>query len=339
MDKGSPDNQILFALVHLYLKRDGISKAKTYVDAAGRTGADIAHLNDLLARFDDSVRGREAQELYAKAREAAERKDWRVAKDLVSRLFREYAGTDFVKGNKEKIRSLLGKPSRWPRNMKGLAFIWRAGMKPSRKWQKRRVPTFPVIGRGEARLDTDGSMLLADGAFISPAAGNHIFEQCVRRNELTIEAVLKPANLRQSGPARIVSLSVDGSSRNFTLGQQGSSLVLRLRTSISGTDRNGHELSLCRISDEKPFHVIVSYRPGQLLTFLNGEKVLETDRVTGDFEVWTHNHTFILGDEYKVDRDWEGTLWVAAIYGRALDEEEAQGNYEALKAKAFGDED
>jgi hypothetical protein len=56
-------------------------------------------------------------------------------------------------------------------------------------------------------------------------------------NALTIEAWVKPANLTQSGPARIVTLSRDTAERNLTLGQDGAAYQARLRT--TRTSQNG----------------------------------------------------------------------------------------------------
>ncbi len=54
---------------------------------------------------------------------------------------------------------------------------------------------------------------------------------------MTIEAWVKPANTTQSGPARIVTLSRDPGSRNFTLGQKAGAYEVRFRT--TSTSANG----------------------------------------------------------------------------------------------------
>jgi hypothetical protein len=54
---------------------------------------------------------------------------------------------------------------------------------------------------------------------------------------ITIEAWVKPANTTQSGPARIVTVSRDTGSRNFTLGQKAGAYEVRFRT--TSTSPNG----------------------------------------------------------------------------------------------------
>jgi len=58
-----------------------------------------------------------------------------------------------------------------------------------------------------------------------------------KSGELTLEAWVAPANLTQSGPARIVTLSRDTGQRNFTLGQEGGAYEVRFRT--TSTSGNG----------------------------------------------------------------------------------------------------
>jgi len=58
-----------------------------------------------------------------------------------------------------------------------------------------------------------------------------------KSGEITIEAWIKPANITQAGPARIVTVSKDPGSRNFTLGQKSGAYEVRFRT--TSTTANG----------------------------------------------------------------------------------------------------
>lgn len=64
-----------------------------------------------------------------------------------------------------------------------------------------------------------------------------ITEAIRKSGAITIEAWIKPANTTQGGPARIVTVSRDPGSRNFTLGQKGSAYEVRFRT--TSTSANG----------------------------------------------------------------------------------------------------
>jgi hypothetical protein len=63
-----------------------------------------------------------------------------------------------------------------------------------------------------------------------------LYDTLVQRNQFTLLVSLRPSNLEQAGPARIVTYSRDAASRNFTLGQIRNTLTFRLRTPASGTN-------------------------------------------------------------------------------------------------------
>lgn len=180
-------------------------------------------------------------------------------------------------------------------------FSWRAGQ--------------PLDGerRGRARFGDDGLELTRGSFVVGADAAENMTRACRESNELTIDAVFTPTSDEARGPARILSLSSDTGSRNFTLGQEADRLVLRLRT--TETDENGTnpEVSLTRLVPGKRHHVVVTYRPGKLVCHLNGEQVLETGAVEGTFANWTEQR-FVLGDELTGDRDWPGTLARFAVY-------------------------
>ena len=80
----------------------------------------------------------------------------------------------------------------------------------------------PVFSRGDRRIEIpdEASRAFADAA--------------MRENSFTVIARVTIADIAQDGPARIVSFSADRFHRNFDLGQQGRSVVLRVRTPVSG---------------------------------------------------------------------------------------------------------
>ena len=92
--------------------------------------------------------------------------------------------------------------------------------------------------------------------------------------QLTVEAWVQPANLKQEGPARIVMISKDTSNRNFTLGQEGHRFDIRLRT--SKTSRNGLPslATPAKSVTTKLSHLAYSReRSGKVRFFVNGKQV------------------------------------------------------------------
>lgn len=86
------------------------------------------------------------------------------------------------------------------------------------------------------RIDVNSPVSLGDGpGFLIPHAVSRQFaEMAMRHNAFSIRAQIESADLAQQGPARIVSFSADPFHRNFDLGQQGRTLVFRVRTAVTG---------------------------------------------------------------------------------------------------------
>lgn len=81
-----------------------------------------------------------------------------------------------------------------------------------------------------------------------------------RTSEFTIGLELRTGDLDQSGPARILSISDGLFRRNLTIGQDGSMLVLRIRTPLTGPDGTDPELTVPEFfSDREVHHVLVRY--------------------------------------------------------------------------------
>ncbi len=150
-------------------------------------------------------------------------------------------------------------------------------------------------------------------------------------HELTIEAWLKrAANVAANqSPANIVTLSLDTSRRNFTLGQTNQNrLHMRVRT--TATDNNGSQSAQERSSVADICHVVFTRdQAGKVNFYLNGADSTNRPLVSGSFDNWDANCRFALANELSGDRPWLGELYLVAIYSRALSKEEVQRNYGA----------
>ena len=90
----------------------------------------------------------------------------------------------------------------------------------------------------------------------SSSAASKVIESISKTQQITIEAWVKPANLTQTGPARIVSVSRDTGQRNLTLGQKGTEFEVRFRT--TETSANGEPALSTAGSDEASRHISAS---------------------------------------------------------------------------------
>jgi Concanavalin A-like lectin/glucanases superfamily len=162
----------------------------------------------------------------------------------------------------------------------------------------------------------------------SPAAASKITEVFQNANGITVEAWIQPDGLGQNGPARIVSLSADRLSRNFTLGQENSELDFRLRTTTA-TNLNGEpsvRSGLATLTTDLTHVVYVRNASGHARFVLNGVEE-GTGEVPGEFSNWDSTYRFVLANEFVDDRNWRGLMYLVAVYARALTQTEVATNY------------
>ncbi len=223
----------------------------------------------------------------------------------------------------------VGPQEKWPGDMAGLVFLWESANTTNQIEDKENDVSRAcrIEARDQARFGRHGEMLLSGGAAAALDTDQALLEACQKSNQISIEAVLTPANVSQEGPARIVTFSSDPTHRNFTLGQEKNKLVLRLRTPRTGDNGTNPQTTICELEAGKTYHVIASYFPGKLLCYVNGEKVLDTDTVQGDLSNWAKDQHLLFGDEHDRGRDWHGRLEGVAIYSRFISPDEAAMKY------------
>lgn len=228
-----------------------------------------------------------------------------------------------------RIVALKGK---WPGTTDSLAFAWDRTLTPEKMLTSIAVPfALTLETREKASLAKDGSLQLEGGAFLLTGAEDTLMVPVAK--ELSIELVLTPGRPKQSGPARILSFSSDGYSRNFTIGQEADQLLFRLRTTRTGDNGMNPQTTLGPLPDSGRTHLVVSYRPGELACWINGRQSVSTDQVQGDFSNWDRRHHLLLGDEWDggTTRKWHGRIERFSIYTRAMAESEVQQRFKMAK--------
>jgi len=174
-------------------------------------------------------------------------------------------------------------------------------------------------------LSLDASTIVA-----SDDPATKIVAACQTSNELTIEAWVKPTNTTQGGgsPPRIVTLSANPSAPNFSLHQDETDYLIRLRT--TGTDQNGMPTLTGGGATTDLSHVIFTRDAGGGdRIYVNSIEVVNRSSISGDFSNWDDTMHFALGNEFEEDRTWLGEYHLIAIYNRALSQAEVNQNYEA----------
>ena len=85
-------------------------------------------------------------------------------------------------------------------------------------------------------------------------------EALMQSGKFTLSVVVQTGDTSQTGPGRIISLSVDPLHRNLTLGQEGPDLVFRLRTPFTGLNGSNPALIVPGVfSEVEKRHIVVTY--------------------------------------------------------------------------------
>ncbi|MFL3665854.1 MAG: DUF1592 domain-containing protein [Verrucomicrobiota bacterium] len=188
------------------------------------------------------------------------------------------------------------------------------------------------VRRTKGTLEVRGKTLICSD---KPAA--KVFNAVRRSGEITIEAWVHPANANQDGPARIVTLSGGSSERNFTLGQEGDKVGVRLRTTKTSGNGIPSLNSPGRSLAPRLTHIVYTRNRGGLARlFLNGKQQAEK-RVSGAMANWNGKYRLALANELSSDRPWLGTFHLVAIYSRDLLVAEVAQHFKAgVNARSTG---
>ena len=190
--------------------------------------------------------------------------------------------------------------------------------------------------KDESRVSwTEEGLLIKQPVLISSERpATKIIKACRQSNEITLEAWIRPANVIQDGPARIVGIS-SKTQRNVTLGQglhgnrPADLYMARLRTTQTSTNGLPAVVSPPGTATSNLTHVVyVRSKNNRAILYINGQDRGILD-VGGDFSNWDETMPLLIGDEVSEDRPWLGLLHLCAVYSRALAPAEVLHNYEA----------
>jgi Concanavalin A-like lectin/glucanases superfamily len=181
-----------------------------------------------------------------------------------------------------------------------------------------RLPMEAVDG-AVIPLEDDVGVLLAGGAYLRSAApATNLSKALMDAGDFSVEVILRPGNLTQNGPARIVSISQDPGLRNFTIGQEGAGVHVRLRT--TKTDGQGQpELQVPNVLTGEGQHILFVRRGEDHVLYVDGKEAGRL-AVGGDLSNWDLSMPLVYGNEATGNRDWEGEMFGVLFFNRALSE-------------------
>jgi hypothetical protein len=164
---------------------------------------------------------------------------------------------------------------------------------------------------------TPGSLtILRPTLLTTRAAPDKLIKAIKRSGEATISAWITPRDFKQSGPARIVTISRDSSNRNITLGQDKATFDARFRTDRTGNNGTP-SLSAGKLLTKRTHVVFTRSKDGRGSLYLNG-RLAKGHSFPGHPNNWDSSYRLALGNELSGDRPWLGTYHKVAIYDQAL---------------------
>jgi VanZ family protein len=139
-------------------------------------------------------------------------------------------------------------------------------------YQDRTGKIPKLVPSGQLTNIVDGKgVALGSNYWLKTGTPAKLLSESIRKNsQFTIITKIATADTTQTGPARIISLSSGILHRNFTLGQQGTNLDLRLRTLITGENGTDIKLSIPGIFTTTNSHyIMITYSQGNLKVYID----------------------------------------------------------------------
>lgn len=168
-----------------------------------------------------------------------------------------------------------------------------------RSYQDRtgQLPELLSIGQSPDK-DEKGVALSSNHWLKTREPVTFLSERIRETSQFTIITTVATADTDQIGPARIISLSGDSLHRNFTLGQQGSDLDLRIRTPMTGANGADTKLSIPGIfADTNPHQIVITYSGATIQLYVdksqNAYSLNLLELVPKDQKIFYYALTFI----------------------------------------------
>ena len=129
-----------------------------------------------------------------------------------------------------------------------------------------------LIWNGQAERGQGRGMLLGPENWLETAGpAAYVTQRIARTSQFTLGVTMAPEEIYQTGPARLVSVSVDPFRRNLTLGHEGRSLVVRLRTPETGENGMNPELTVPEIFNTRDIrNLMITYDGSTLSVYVDG---------------------------------------------------------------------
>lgn len=174
---------------------------------------------------------------------------------------------------------------------------------------------------------------LANDAWLDGTPAPALIRTLAASGEFSVELVIQPANLIQEGPARIFVIGLTQRAANLMIGQSGSRLELRVRTSATNPDgTRPHLVSEDGVLTGGLQHLVFVRRGTLQVLYVDGKQCCAIE-VPGQL-MWDPDYPLCVGNDHRGGFPWNGSCERLVLAGRAWTDEEAAARYRAWAAEA-----
>ncbi len=181
---------------------------------------------------------------------------------------------------------------------------------------------------GEVSYSQSGQRLhLHEESWLESGSAAPLNDALVSAGALTIEMVLRPSNLTQEGPAQMFGIGVTALSANVSIGQSGSRVEVRLRTSATNPDgTRPHLVSGDGVLTGRWQHLVFVRRGSHHQLFVDGVRCAQAE-VSGDLSAWNASYPMCVGNVHRGGFPWSGTMGRIVLAAHAWSDEAIQEAY------------
>jgi hypothetical protein len=229
----------------------------------------------------------------------------------------------------------------WPDDRSAMIFLFAGNAQTTqvRSPRDRNVLQLTELHPSGVARAMPGALELRGGSFYSDEAGDDLLPLLKAAGEFSLEIVFRAASNAPQVLVPILSFpdrdtTDDRMATNLFLGQDQRGLVLYLRLDSSGL--RPREIRLSPVASDERTHLQLSYRSGELLAFINGRQVEQTDDIRGGFSNWKREMRLLIGNDNVDQQAWQGEIYGIALLDRFADRDELQRN-RANYGELYGD--
>ncbi len=222
-------------------------------------------------------------------------------------------------------------PFVWP-GASGLVAAWRSGWSEDQVKGPGNQPAshYKLAKHGDVGRGKRNELLFTNGWVDMAGVDKDLLAACQRTNQFTLEFTLASKVVRTERAEPIVALGSNPRTLDFLLAQDGDRLICQLRTSRTPKNAAPPNIDLSWFGAGFWRHMVISYRPGEFVCYLDGHMMKQLTDIQGDLGTWTAQ-PLVLAHKGKGKRSWRGEIERIAVFNRFIDEDEAERRFASFR--------